>query len=95
LDAPFSAGYIQLKSSADIRIFEIKGIESSLEDWTQAIARLGKILGAGDFRAEPFPVSEVTGREKTCEKCPVITLCREGVRDHGHENDEGAHEETE
>jgi len=95
LDAPFSAGYIQLKSSADIRIFEIKGIESSLEDWTQAIARLGKILGAGDFRAEPFPVSEVTGREKTCEKCPVITLCRAGVRDQGHENDEGAHEETE
>ncbi|MBW2675058.1 MAG: PD-(D/E)XK nuclease family protein, partial [Deltaproteobacteria bacterium] len=77
---PFSAGYIRLKSSGDIRIFPIKGIESSLEDWAKAIAKLGDMLGSGDFRAEPFPVSEVTDRYKTCEKCPVITLCRTGVR---------------
>ena len=79
-DTPFSAGYIQLKSSGNIRIFSIKGIESSLENWAKAIAKLGKMLGSGDFRAEPFPDSEVTDRYKTCEKCPVITLCRTGVR---------------
>ncbi len=76
---PFSAGYIRLKSSGDIRIFPVKGIEASLEDWTAAMAKLGELLGAGDFRPEPFPVSEVTDPYKTCEKCPAITLCRMGV----------------
>jgi len=79
-DTPFSAGYIRLKSSGDIRIFPIKGIESSLGDWATAMAKLGEMLGSGDFRAEPFPVSEVSDREAPCERCPVITLCRTGVR---------------
>ncbi len=77
---PFSAGYIGLKSSGDIRVFPIKGIESSLEDWAEAMAKLGEMLGSGDFRAEPFPISEVSDREAPCERCPVITLCRTGVR---------------
>ncbi|MBW2675656.1 MAG: PD-(D/E)XK nuclease family protein, partial [Deltaproteobacteria bacterium] len=38
-DTPFSAGYIRLKSSGDIKIYPIKGIETSLEDWTAAIAK--------------------------------------------------------
>ncbi|MBW2558838.1 MAG: PD-(D/E)XK nuclease family protein [Deltaproteobacteria bacterium] len=79
-DTPFSAGYIRLKSSGDIRIFPIKGIEASLEDWGKAMAKLGEMLGSGDFRAEPFPVSDVSDPYKTCERCPVITLCRTGVR---------------
>ena len=78
-DTPFSAGYIRLRSAGDIRIFPVKGIEASLEAWTEAMTQLGEILRSGDFRAEPFPVSAVTDRYKTCEKCPVITLCRVGV----------------
>ncbi len=78
-DTPRSAGYIRLKSSGDIKIFPIKGIESSLDEWTKAIGKLGEILGSGDFRAEPFPVSEVSDRDSPCEKCPVITLCIRGV----------------
>ena len=79
--AAFSAGYIQLKSAGDIRLSPVKGIESSLDEWTMAMSRLGDMLGSGDFSARPFPVSEVTGREKTCEKCPFITMCRMGIRD--------------
>ena len=94
-DTPFSAGYIRLKSSGDIRIFPIKGIEASLEDWGKAMAKLGEMLGSGDFRAEPFPVSDVSDRYKTCERCPVITLCRAGVRDQGSGNKEETNEETE
>jgi len=78
-NTPFSSGYIRLKSSGDIRISPIKGIESSLEKWEEAIAKLGELLEGGDFRPEPFPVSEVTDRYKTCEKCPDITLCQVGV----------------
>ena len=95
-DTPFSAGYIRLKSSGDIKIYPIKGIETSLEDWTAAIAKLGEILGSGNFPAEPFPVSEVSDRYKTCERCPVITLCRTGVRGTlSEETEEETHEETE
>ncbi|MEA1970158.1 MAG: PD-(D/E)XK nuclease family protein, partial [Thermodesulfobacteriota bacterium] len=93
--AAFSAGYIQLKSAGDIRLFPVKGIELSLDEWTMAMSRLGDMLGSGDFRAEPFPVSEVTGREKTCEKCPVITLCRAGIRGQSPKIEEEINEETE
>ncbi|MBN2398016.1 MAG: PD-(D/E)XK nuclease family protein, partial [Deltaproteobacteria bacterium] len=76
---PVSAGYIRLRSSGDIAISPVKGIETSLEEWRMALAKLGAILGSGDLRPEPFPVSEPTGREKTCEECPFITLCRVGI----------------
>ncbi|MEA2014303.1 MAG: PD-(D/E)XK nuclease family protein, partial [Thermodesulfobacteriota bacterium] len=86
-DTPLSAGYIGLKSSGDIKFFPIKGIESSIEEWAVAIAKLGEMLGSGDFRAEPFPVSEVTNPCKRCEECPDITLCRTGVRDQRARNE--------
>ncbi len=77
----FSAGYIQLKSAGDIRLSPVKDIESSLDEWTMAMSRLGDMLGSGDFRAGPFPVSNVSDREKLCEKCPFITMCRMGIID--------------
>jgi hypothetical protein len=76
---PFSAGYIRLRSAGDIGISPVRGIESSLEDWKSALSRLGAILGSGDFRAAPFPVSNEPRREVACETCPFITLCRVGV----------------
>ncbi|MBW2631243.1 MAG: PD-(D/E)XK nuclease family protein [Deltaproteobacteria bacterium] len=79
--AALSAGYIQLKSAGDIRLSPVKGIESSLDEWTMAMSRLGDMLGSGDFRAGPFPVSNVSDREKPCEECPFITMCRMGIRD--------------
>ena len=79
LDTPFSAGYIRLRSAGDIGISPVRGIESSLEEWGSALARLGAILGSGDFRPEPFPVSNEPRRHKACEICPFITLCRVAV----------------
>jgi len=78
-DRPCSAGYIRLRSAGDIGISPVRGIESSLEEWSSALARLGGILGSGDFRPEPFPVSNEPRRHKACETCPFITLCRVGV----------------
>ncbi len=78
-DAPFSAGYIRLKSSGDIDMFPIRGIESAIGEWEKTLAELGEILGSGDFRAEPFPVSSTGKRDLPCEECPVMTLCRMGV----------------
>ncbi len=94
-DTPFSAGYISLKSSGDIRIFPIKGIEASLEEWAKAIAKLGGILGSGDFRATPFPVSEAGDKDSPCERCPVITLCVRGLLGaQTAQAEEGSNEET-
>jgi len=78
-DTSFSAGYIRLRSAGDIGISPVRGIESSLEEWRKALARLGTILGSGDFRPEPFPVSNEPRRHMACETCPFITLCRVGV----------------
>ncbi|MDI6617003.1 MAG: hypothetical protein QME27_09820, partial [Syntrophaceae bacterium] len=79
-DVSYSAGYIRLRSAGDIGISPVRGIETSLEEWRNALARLGAILGSGDFRPEPFPVSNEPLREQACEACPFITLCPVGVR---------------
>ena len=92
---PVSAGYIRLRSAGDINISPVKGIESSLEEWRAVLAKLGAILGSGDFRPEPFPVSQPTGREKTCEECPFITLCRVGTLNPRAAEREEADEEAE
>ncbi|MCD6487095.1 MAG: PD-(D/E)XK nuclease family protein [Syntrophobacterales bacterium] len=95
--AAFSAGYIQLKSAGDIRLSPVKDIESSLDEWTMAMSRLGDMLGSGDFRARPFPVSNISNRGKTCEECPFITMCRMGIIDQRAEtgDPEAENEETE
>lgn len=95
-ETPLSSGYIHLKSAGDIGISPIRGIGASLEEWGKALKRLGEILGSGDFRPEPFPVSEITGQEKPCEECPFITLCRVGTQGLRRvDMEEAADEETE
>ncbi len=78
-ERPFSVGYIGLKSSGDIRFSPVGRIMESMDNWMEIIKKLGKILGEGSFAALPFPVSEEPRRHKTCEKCPVLTLCKVGV----------------
>jgi len=93
-NALLSGGYIRLKSSGDIDMAEIRGIESAIGEWKDALATLGGILESGDFRAEPFPVSSTTGRDLPCEHCPVITLCRMGVWDTRQDETEGERHEA-
>ncbi|MBE9547088.1 MAG: PD-(D/E)XK nuclease family protein, partial [Proteobacteria bacterium] len=82
-----SAGYIQLKTPAKIKMHPIKGIEESLDKWSKAIADIGNILERGDFRAAPYPVSNIENREFACKNCPFLTLCERGLAPKEEEND--------
>ncbi|GAI98574.1 unnamed protein product, partial [marine sediment metagenome] len=89
-ETDLSAGYIQLKTPAKIKMHPIKGIdfqwEESLNKWAEVIADIGKILKSGDFRANPYPVSNIENRETACENCPFLTLCERGLVQKEDEN---------
>jgi RecB family exonuclease len=75
-----SAGYIHLKSQKDVRIYDIKDIDLSLDKWVDKISEMGRILAAGDFPAIPYPVSDYKRKEDACRDCEFITLCEKGLQ---------------
>jgi RecB family exonuclease len=74
-----SGGYITLKTPSAVTHKEITPIGGSwdkvLKRWEKAVARLGKVLASGQFRAEPYPVSDGVGQERACQYCPYRPLC--------------------
>ena len=78
-ETQLSAGYVQLKTPAKVKMNLIRGMEESLNRWEGVIADIGKILQMGDFRANPYPVSNLENKEAACENCPFITLCERGI----------------
>ncbi len=84
---PLSAGYAQIKTPAAVKMHQIKGIEEALGKWITTIADMGKILERGDFRANPYPVSNIENKATACEKCPCMTLCERGIVPKEMEND--------
>jgi RecB family exonuclease len=86
-NTPLSAGYAQLKNPAAVKMYQIKGIEEALDKWIMTIADMEEILERGDFRANPYPVSNIENKSKACEKCSCITLCERGIVAKETEND--------
>ena len=82
-----SAGYIQLKTPSKIKMHPIKEMGESLDKWSKAIADIGKILEEGDFRASPYPVSNIETKEIACKHCPFITLCEREMVQEEEENE--------
>ena len=78
-----SAGYVQLKTPAKVKMNTIRGVgfqwEESLNKWTGIIADIEKILQSGNFSADPYPVSNPEKREAACKDCPFLTLCEKGI----------------
>jgi RecB family exonuclease len=76
---PVSGGYISLrKASTDChQALTPKGStwDDVLERWQEAVARLGKMLSSGLYRAEPYPVSTPVRKDKVCQPCPYRPLC--------------------
>jgi RecB family exonuclease len=82
-----SAGYVQLKSPAKVKMNTIGEMEESLNKWSKAIADIEKILEGGNFRADTYPVSNIENRKIACEDCPFLTLCERGIAPEEGEND--------
>lgn len=78
-DVNISGGYISLKTPSVVSHKEIapkgKSWDQVLKQWQEAVARLGKMLASGQFRAEPYPVSDGIGQERACRYCPYRPLC--------------------
>lgn len=80
-----SGGYITLKTPSAITHKELTPTEGSwdqvLKRWKEAVARLGNVLASGQFRAEPYPVSDGVGQETACQYCSYRPLCgrKEGM----------------
>ena len=78
-DVHISGGYITLKTPAAVTHKELTPTGGSwdkvLKRWKEAVARLGKVLASGQFRAEPYPVSDGVGQERACQYCPYRPLC--------------------
>ncbi|MBN2180093.1 MAG: PD-(D/E)XK nuclease family protein [Deltaproteobacteria bacterium] len=74
-----SAAYMQLKSAEDIKTSWILGTDPLLDEWTEVIAKIGRILKSGHMSADPFPVSKVDKKDQICEDCPFLTLCERGL----------------
>ena len=74
-----SGGYITLKTPSAVTHKELitKGgdWDQVLKKWKKAVASLGKRLASGEFRAEPYPVSDYIGQEKACQYCQYRPLC--------------------
>jgi RecB family exonuclease len=74
-----SGGYITLKTPSAVTHKELAPTGGSwgrvLEGWKEAVARLGKVLGSGQFRAEPYPLSDGVRQEMACQYCPYRPLC--------------------
>ena len=86
-----SAGYVQLKTPAKVKMNTIRGVgfqwEESLNKWTEIIADIENILQSGNFSANPYPVSSPERREAACKDCPFLTLCERGLALKEGEND--------
>lgn len=82
-----SGGYITLKTPSAVTHKELiprgEGWDQVLKQWREAVASLGNMLASGQFRAEPYPVSDYVGQEKACQYCPYRPLC--GRSDAGRE----------
>ncbi len=77
---PVSGGYISLRTAPAIshKALTPKGRtwDEVLETWKEAVSRLGKMLAAGQFRADPYCVSNHDGKnDKACRYCPYRPLC--------------------
>jgi RecB family exonuclease len=74
-----SGGYISLKTPSGVTHKDLAPTGGSwdkvLKRWKEAVARLGKVLASGQFRAEPYPVSDGVGQEMACQYCPYRPLC--------------------
>ncbi len=74
-----SGGYITLKTPSAITHKELTPKEGSwdqvLNRWKEAVARLGKVLASGQFRAEPYLVSHGVRTETACQYCSYRPLC--------------------
>lgn len=74
-----SGGYITLKTPSAVTHKELTPTGGSwdkvLKRWKEAVARLGRELASGQFRAEPYPVSDGVGQERACQYCPYRPLC--------------------
>ncbi len=78
-DVHISGGYITLKTPSAVTHKELTPTGGSwdqvLKRWKEAVARLGKVLASGQFRAEPYPVSDGLDQERACQYCPYRPLC--------------------
>ena len=74
-----SGGYITLKTPSAITHKELAPTKGSwdqvLKRWEEAVAHLGNVLASGQFRAEPYPVSDGVGIETACQHCSYRPLC--------------------
>ena len=74
-----SGGFITLKTQSAVTHKEIAPRGGSwdqvLKQWQEAVERLGKKLSSGQFRAEPYPVSNGVGQDVACRYCPYMSLC--------------------
>ena len=78
-DTRVSGGYILLKKTSSVSHRVLKPKEESwdqvLQEWKEAVARLGQKLVSGEFGAEPYPVSGGARQENACLYCPYRPLC--------------------
>jgi len=83
-DRTFSGGYISLKKWSSIShqdyTPEKETWEVVLKRWQEVVSDLGKLVAAGQYPAEPYPVSRTDKKEKPCEYCPYRPLCNPLLR---------------
>ena len=79
LNIYMSGGFITLKTPSAVTHKELaprgESWDQVLKRWQEAVARLGKMLASGQFRAEPYPVSNGVGQDVACRYCPYMPLC--------------------
>jgi len=79
LNIYMSGGFITLKTPSAVTHKELaprgESWDQVLKRWQEAVARLGKMLASGQFRAEPYPVSNSVGQDVACRYCPYMPLC--------------------
>jgi RecB family exonuclease len=88
-----SAAYMQMKSVKDIKTSWIQAEDLLLDEWTEVISRIGRILKSGHMSADPFPVSKMDKKDQICKDCHFLTLCERGLYselpDAEKDNDDG------
>lgn len=74
------AGYIQVKSSSEIRYRVVRDITESLEPWKTIIAETGRRIAEGLFAPDPWPlVPEEANKDRLCRDCSFRMICSRGL----------------
>ncbi len=77
--AHVSGGYILLKGPSSVghkALTPKDGIwDPVLKLWKEAVEALGNKLASGEFKANPYPVSDGARQKAACQYCPYKPLC--------------------